>query len=1120
MTGKRQKILIVDDKKQNLIALRQVLADMDADIIEAASGNQALAATLEYDFAVAILDVMMPGMDGYELAEHLRGDAKTRRMPIIFLPAVYSEEKRIFKGYEVGAVDYIVKPYNPTFLRSKVAIFLELDRAHAELAEKVFALSASEDRYRSLVTTIPDVVYRIDADGRFTYLNEAVNGLGYTPEELLGSHFSKILLPADVENVSRDSALTLKYKGTVTGPGSAPKLFDERRTGKRKTVGLEVRLVPRKSDRTLPAELHSGGPDVITVEINSSGIYGGKPNGKKRVFLGTVGVIRDITERKQAEEELAKHRDKLENLVRERVKEQACLYGISKVLAEPYKAVDDALHAVMNLIPSGLQYPDIACVRLRLNDRTVTSEPFCENRWRLARDIVIAGKTRGTVEVFYMEERPAAVQGPFLREEKDLVTSNAHLLGQTVNRMETTAREAHLNAVLRSIRNINQIIIHEKRRDRLIQAACENLITSRGFQGAWIVLTDDPSTEDMETACFGFEDAVFAPMAAMLRQGKLPACCRPGQTQFGVVVTDSPAVSCRNCSMVHGYAGNAAMTVRLRHNDRGYGWLGVSVPAEFAADPEEASLLAEIAGDIAFALHNMGIELKQRRYAQIVASSSEAMALVDRGYVYLEANPSYCRLVIGEDTDLAGQRMEDVLGESFFKDIAKPALEQCFAGDEVRFETAVEIPGAVPRFVDALYTPCLAENGTVSAVAVCIRDITKWKCAEEDRKKLQMKLLQSQKMEAIGTLAGGIAHDFNNILTSIIGFTELVLDDVEKGSMIEDNLQEVYTAGKRARDLVQQILAFARQSEENISPVRVDVIAKEVIKFVRSSIPTSIEIKQNIESNSFIMGNATKLHQVLLNLCTNAAQAMENEAGILQVDLKDVAIDSNFEISKVGLKPGDYIEIKISDSGIGIPSNLREFIFEPYFTTKSPEEGTGMGLAVVHGIVEKYGGKIMVNSELGKGSVFTIYLPITKERQVQHPYESEELPVGSERILFLDDEAPIVKMGCQILERLGYSVTTRTNSIEALELFRSRPNDFDLVITDMTMPNMTGDKLAVELMKIRPYIPVILCTGYSKKISDETAEAIGIKAFVYKPIVKADLAKTIRKVLDSGRSKV
>jgi PAS domain S-box-containing protein len=381
-------------------------------------------------------------------------------------------------------------------------------------------------------------------------------------------------------------------------------------------------------------------------------------------------------------------------------------------------------------------------------------------------------------------------------------------------------------------------------------------------------------------------------------------------------------------------------------------------------------------------------------------------------------------------------------------------------------------------------------------------------------KKMEAELRQTHKMEAIGTLAGGIAHDFNNILSAIIGYTELALDDVPQDTVLEANLKEIFTAGKRARDLVRQILTFARQSDEKVKPLLVSPIAKEALKLIRSSIPSSIQIHSDIQSDATILANPTQVHQILMNLCTNAAQAMEKSGGILSVALNDIHLATSDPRRPPDLKAGDYLKLSVSDTGQGIAPEIMNFIFEPYFTTKGPGEGTGLGLATVQGIVASYGGKITVKSQSGQGSTFEIYLPVSSKRAEMIPAMDQRLPGGTERILLVDDEPPIVKMGGQILERLGYTVTTCTSSVEALELFRARPNEFDLIITDMTMPQMSGDQLAAEVMRIRKEIPVILFTGYSKQITDDLAADIGIKAFAYKPIVKKDLAATIRRVLD------
>jgi PAS domain S-box-containing protein len=404
-----------------------------------------------------------------------------------------------------------------------------------------------------------------------------------------------------------------------------------------------------------------------------------------------------------------------------------------------------------------------------------------------------------------------------------------------------------------------------------------------------------------------------------------------------------------------------------------------------------------------------------------------------------------------------------------------------------------------------------SRNGRITHLHGCHLDIS-------DRKSMESRMLMHQKSESIGTLAGGIAHDFNNILSAMIGYTELSLEEVEKGSVIEKYLQEIYAAGNRARDLVKQILAFARQSKEETKPLKVDIIIREVVKFIRASIPSTIRIEQEIESRSLILGNPSQVHQILMNLCTNAAHAMEDRGGVLKVAMRDITLGERSKPEGLDLPGGDYVEIQVSDTGRGIAPDIIHSIFEPYFTTKGQGEGTGLGLATVQGIVRSYGGRILVDSTPDRGTTFSVYLPVTEKRGTQAPYEPERLPRGTERVLFVDDEAPIAELGRQALERLGYSVTTRYSSVDALALFRSRPHQFDLVITDMTMPNMTGDRLAVELMKIRPDIPVVVCTGFSKQISEVTAKEIGIKALAYKPMVRSDLAKIARRALDRGET--
>jgi CheY-like chemotaxis protein/anti-sigma regulatory factor (Ser/Thr protein kinase) len=363
-------------------------------------------------------------------------------------------------------------------------------------------------------------------------------------------------------------------------------------------------------------------------------------------------------------------------------------------------------------------------------------------------------------------------------------------------------------------------------------------------------------------------------------------------------------------------------------------------------------------------------------------------------------------------------------------------------------------------------------------------------------------------------LAGGIAHDFNNILSAIIGYTELTVDYLEKESLPYNNLQEVLEAGNRAKDLINQILTFSRQSEQNLKPLQLKLIVNDALKLIRATLPSSIEIRTDLKSDAAILGDQIKIHQILMNLCTNASHAMQEMVGVMSVSLSEVEIDSDFIIKHFDVKSGSYLKLSVSDTGHGMPSSLMEHIFDPFFTTKEKGQGTGMGLSVVHGIVKSHNGTIHVYSEPGEGSTFNVYLPVI-ERQLEQKIRAEKpIPRGTEHILFVDDEESLINLGKQVLVSLGYTVTSRINSLEAFELFKTRPNAFDLVITDLTMPNMTGDELALKIMAIRPEIPVILCTGFSTRITEEKAKSMGIKAFIMKPLIKKDIAETLRQVLD------
>jgi len=385
--------------------------------------------------------------------------------------------------------------------------------------------------------------------------------------------------------------------------------------------------------------------------------------------------------------------------------------------------------------------------------------------------------------------------------------------------------------------------------------------------------------------------------------------------------------------------------------------------------------------------------------------------------------------------------------------------------------------------------------------------------------RLEQELRQSQKMEAIGTLAGGIAHDFNNILTAIIGYTAMAQLKLAKGDAATRDLERVQEASSRAKELVKRILTFSRQGEQERKPVQMAAIIEEVLKLLRSSLPSTIEIHQHIATSpngDTVLADSTQIHQMLMNLGTNAAHAMRDLGGVLSISLSDVDADATLIARYPDLRQGPYLRLTVADTGHGMEAGIRERIFDPYFTTKKVGEGTGMGLAVVQGIIKNHGGAISVYSEPGLGTTFHIFLP-RLEGEIAPQATAVALPSGgTERVLFVDDEAMLAELGQELLASLGYTVTAILNSREALNLFRSDPQAFDLVITDMTMPGLTGKELAKELMGVRPDIPIILCTGFSEQINEKQAKEIGVRGYIMKPYTVNSLNATIRRALEGA----
>jgi signal transduction histidine kinase len=405
-----------------------------------------------------------------------------------------------------------------------------------------------------------------------------------------------------------------------------------------------------------------------------------------------------------------------------------------------------------------------------------------------------------------------------------------------------------------------------------------------------------------------------------------------------------------------------------------------------------------------------------------------------------------------------------------------------------------------------------------SKVFVTVIDITEQVKLRNENKAFEKQLQQTQKLEAIGSLAGGIAHDFNNILAPIMGRAELMLVENPENASIREHCRGIIDASRRARDLVKQILTFSRQVDQEILPVSIAEVIREVVRLVRPTLPATIEIDCTLpEHCPRVMADSTQLHQVLMNLITNAYHAMEDKGGRLSLRLETVTLGIG-AFEDLSITPGLYQQLTIADTGHGMDEATMAKIFDPYFTTKARGKGTGLGLAVVLGILRGYGGEIRAQSEVGKGTTFTLYFPVVElaPDQSHQIFDSQvPMPRGNEHILLVDDEKSIADVTTSMLERLGYKVTVRLSSFDALEAFRSLANRIDLLIADLTMPQMTGLQLYREIKKIRPDVKVIICTGFSEQLDSDKSRAIGIEGFLNKPVVMADLAHCVRRVLDS-----
>ncbi len=647
----------------------------------------------------------------------------------------------------------------------------------------------------------------------------------------------------------------------------------------------------------------------------------------------------------------------------------------------------------------------------------------------------------------------------------------------------------------------NQVLV-----DQLNEA--ENLLkTLQGNLGDAVIIIDPPSRSIR--SCNAATQSVFGyePNVLIGRNSEIIHVDHDSYLRFGEisepVLEKKQVFRCRyRMRRKDGKVIDTENTVVALRSERGWRQGVVSIVRDISEEVQAQKSLMK----------------SEEKYRLLAENTLDVIWSMDMEKRFTYVNPAIKQLLGYSVDEFIGTQLHEHCSEKVFVELQNVIQQEIAKGLNqagIILETKLLRKDGFPLPVEVHGRALFDDAGRPVGTQGATRDIS-------DRVALQTQVQQAQKMEAIGSLAGGIAHDFNNILGAILGYAEMVQEDCPPGSIMRSDIDRVVEASNRAKELVKQILAFSRQAESDKIVLQPALIIKEAMKMLRASLPTTIDIQQYIDPEAgLILADPTQIHQIITNLCTNAFHAMEETGGTLKVSLKNKELTPDNLVSEPNVKPGQFVEISVGDTGLGIAPEVMDKIFDPFFTTKEVGKGTGMGLAIIHGIAKKSGGFVSCKSFLGEGTTFYVYFPV---QAVTAPQEAEITPLklvqsGIEHILFIDDEEMLAEMGKTMLERLGYRVTVETNSIEALKTIQNHPDRFDLVITDQTMPGMTGSDLARRILQIRPKLPIILCTGFSNQISEEKARIYGIKGFAMKPLAIKDLATLVRKGLDGEKPK-
>jgi PAS domain S-box-containing protein len=714
----------------------------------------------------------------------------------------------------------------------------------------------------------------------------------------------------------------------------------------------------------------------------------------------------------------------------------------------------------------------------------------------------------------------AGANDVFMRFFYIAVSMLAGIVLARLNRSRVELQELlyHRNRILAAIRNVNQLIVSEKNSLRLLDEACRLLVENQGYYNAWIVLMEDG--RPVEPFFHAGFNGGFAPMAERLRAGKIPICAQAALSSDAVQVKDDPPAQCTDCPLSSSYAGHAGLILRIEHTGRVFGWMSLSCPGKFARSAEEHDLLTEVVGDIGFALH--AIEARETlaqqeiRFQELADSLQQVVYEIDLDgrFTYVNTRASEMFGYTQQDFDAGLNVFQMFIPED--RDRVSLNIARLMAGEKLGGVDYTALKKDQSAFPVMIYSTRILRDGEAAGLRGLLVDVTDQKRAEETRRKLELQLLQAQKMESVGRLAGGVAHDFNNMLGVIMGNAELALNRSSPDDKLRANLKEILDAAQRSTDITRQLLAFGRR--QTIDPKEIDLseTVESMLKMLRRLIGEDINLVWRPGPGRMpVLMDPSQLDQILANLCVNARDAIDS-VGNLIIETSYVHFDEEYCADHAGCMPGEFIKLAVSDDGCGMDKKTLDNIFEPFFTTKGVGEGTGLGLSTVYGIVKQNDGFIDVHSEPEKGTTFRIYLPPCAGNDIgMKSQEMIEIPAGQgEIVLIVEDETAILKLAQKILENLGYTVLAASTSGKAKILAEEYADRIHLLITDVIMPEMNGRELAESLKANHPTIKVLFMSGYTTDvIAHQGVLEAGIN-FIQKPFTTRDLAEKVREALN------